>query len=103
MSMSKSNKKKSSIPQVRVAKMLFVLSLSSFVLSSPDHIFRLYFFLSGITNIPYDLSLASLVFKQEEIESRSLEEAGSLYCLCKNKFGPVSYIWYDKLHQTPFD
>ena len=62
MSMSKSNKKKSSIPQVRVAKMLFVLSLSSFVLSSPDHIFRLYFFLSGITNIPYDLSLASLVF-----------------------------------------
>lgn len=62
MSMSKSNKKKSSIPQVRVAKMLFVLSLSSFVLSSPDHIFRLYCFLSGITNIPYDLSLASLVF-----------------------------------------
>lgn len=62
MSMSKSNRKKSSIPQVRVAKMLFVLSLSSFVLSSPDHIFRLYCFLSGITNIPYDLSLASLVF-----------------------------------------
>ena len=62
MSMSKSNKKKSSIPQVRVAKMLFVLSLSSFVLSSPDHIFRLYYFLSGINNIPYDLSLAYLVF-----------------------------------------
>lgn len=36
----KSNKKKSSIPQVRVAKMLFVLSTSSFLQSTPDHVLK---------------------------------------------------------------
>lgn len=48
MSLSKTKKKKSSIPQVRVAKMLFVLSISAFVLSTPDHVVKLYFSMSGL-------------------------------------------------------
>lgn len=57
----KFNKKQSSIPQVRVAKMLFVLSTSSFLQSTPDHVLKFCSSMGQIVSLSESEQVAALI------------------------------------------
>ncbi|KAJ8309992.1 hypothetical protein KUTeg_011857 [Tegillarca granosa] len=87
---NRKNKRGSSIPQVRVAKMLLCLSLTYVVLSVPSHVIKLYFLFVDVGGvIPHEAALIQLIFLFVSYLNFSVKFI--LFAACSSNFRNVQF------------